>query len=296
MFFRIRFFRTFATLILALLCALNARAERVLQDETGRTVRLADHVSRVISLTPSLTDTVYALGASSQLVAITDFTSHPPQAAREKPSVGDILNPSIERIVSYHPDVVVAVSTLNSPETVKGLERVHVPVFLIDGRGLTGVYNSIVSMGKVLGREREAATLTAQLKNRQARIEQDAKNKPHPSVFLAVQLEPCITAGKGAFITELIGIAGAHSVTDDLKQDWLRVNLEAILPRKPQYILLLKSAAFTLKDMRALPGWRALEAVKAGRIIYADDRLQIPGPAAFDGLEDLARQISAAAK
>lgn len=269
-------------------------AERVLQDETGRTVRLPDRVNRAISLTPSLTDSVYALGASSQLVAITDFTSYPPQAAKEKPSIGDILNPSIERILSFHPDVVIAVSTLNSPETVKGLERVRIPVFLVQGRGLAGVYSSIASLGAVLGREKEAAMLTAKLKSRQARIEEEAKKGPHPTVFLALQLEPCITAGRGAFITELIGLTGARSVTADLKQDWMRVNLEAILPRNPQYILLLKSAPFSLKDMRALPGWSALAAVKAGHVIYADDRLQIPGPAAFDGLDDLAQQVRSA--
>jgi ABC-type Fe3+-hydroxamate transport system substrate-binding protein len=113
-------------------------------------------------------------------------------------------------------------------------------------------------------------------------------------VFLALQLDPCITAGKGAFMTELIGIAGARSVTADLPQDWLRVSLEAILPRKPDYILLMKSAPFDIKDMRARAGWNALAAVKLGRVMRADDRLQVPAPVAFDGLEDLAQQVQAA--
>jgi ABC-type Fe3+-hydroxamate transport system substrate-binding protein len=267
---------------------------RTLHDETGRTVVVADHVSRVISLAPSLTDTIYTLGASSQLAAITDYTQYPPQAAKEKPSIGDILKPSVEKIATFHPDLVFAISTFNSPETIRGLERLNIPVFLISGRGLEGLYSSISSIGHALGRDPEATALLANLKTREQKVRAIAAKGRHPSLFLALQLDPCITAGKGAFITELIGIAGARSVTADLPQDWLRVSLEAILPRKPDYILLMKSAPFGIDDMRARAGWSSLDAVKQGRVLHADDRLQVPGPVVFDGLEDLAQQIEAA--
>ncbi|HWR14377.1 MAG TPA: helical backbone metal receptor [Terriglobales bacterium] len=269
-------------------------AARTVKDETGRTVTVPDKVNRVVSLTPSVTDTIYALGGGPQLVAITDFTEYPPQAAREKPSIGDILHPSLERILSFHPDVVIAVSTLNSPETVRGLERMKIPVFLVHGRGLAGVYSAIASIGQVIGREREAAELTRKLKEREQRVRKLSEGKKKPSVFLSVQLEPCITAGSGAFITELIEAAGARSVTSDVKQDWLRISLESVIPRNPDYILIMKSAPFGLKEMRARAGWNALRAVREGHVMYADDRLQIPGPVAFDGLEDLAKNIEAA--
>jgi ABC-type Fe3+-hydroxamate transport system substrate-binding protein len=269
-------------------------ASRVLQDEEGRRVTLPDRVTRVISLTPSVTDTIYALGGATQLVAITDFTDYPPQAAREKPSIGDILRPSLERIFALHPDVVIAVSTLNSPDTISGLARIGIPVFLVHGRGLVGVYSSISSIGTVLGRSREAEELTRSLKAREQRVRAQAAGQKKVNVFLAVQLDPCITAGKGAFITELIEATGVKSVTDDIKQDWSRVSLEAILPRKPDFIIIMKSAQFGLKEMRERAGWRVLDAVRAGRLIRADDRLQIPGPVAFDGLEDLAQQLQTA--
>lgn len=271
-----------------------AHAARILQDESGRNVTLADHVSRVVCLTPSVTDTVYSLGAASLIVGITDYTEFPPQAASEKKSVGDILNPSLERIFALHPDVVIGVSTLNSPDTIKGLERVGIPVFLVSGRGLAGVYSSIASIGRALGRDKEAATLVERLKAREQKVRATAQGKLRPTVFLVVQLDPCITAGHGAFITELIEAAGARSVTDDLAQDWLRVSLEAIIPRNPEYIMLIKSSQITLKDMQSRAGWNALQAVQKGRLFVADDRLQTPSPVAFDGLEDLARQLQAA--
>jgi iron complex transport system substrate-binding protein len=267
---------------------------RTLQDETGRTLIVPDQVKRVISLAPSLTETIYALGASSQLAAITDYTQYPPQAAKEKPSIGDILKPSVEKISTLHPDLVFAIATFNSPETIRGLERIGIPVFLVNGRGVAGVYSSVASVGHALGRDKEAEALLASLKAREQNVRAMAAKSHHPSVFLALQLDPCITAGKGAFITELIGIAGARSVTADLSQDWLRVSLEAILPRKPDYILLLNSAPFGLDDMRSRAGWNSLDAVKFGRVLHADDRLQIPSPVAFDGLEDLAKQIQVA--
>ena len=82
-------------------------------------------------------------------------------------------------------------------------------------------------------------------------------------------------------------------MTDDLPQDWLQMNVEAILPRKPDYILLMKDGPVKLKDMQQRAGWSSLEAVRRGRVVVVDDRIQVPGPVAFDGLEDLARQIHA---
>jgi iron complex transport system substrate-binding protein len=282
------------TVAVWLALAASGLASRVVQDETGRYVTLPDKVNRIVCLTPSVTDTIYALGAAGQIAGITDYTAYPEQAAREKKSVGDILNPSLERIFAMHPDVVIGVSTLNSPETFKGLERIGVPVFLVHGRGLAGLYSSITSIGKAIGREADAGRLVEQLKARENKVRARAAVRRHPSVFFVVQLDPCITAGRGAFITELIEAAGAKSVTDDLAQDWQRISLEAIIPRRPEYIMVMKSAPIDWKDMQERVGWKSMDAVRAHRLIRLDDRLQSPSPAAFDGLEELARELEGA--
>jgi ABC-type Fe3+-hydroxamate transport system substrate-binding protein len=280
---------------LLLVCAaIPAWASRVVQDETGRDVKVPDRVQKVVSLTPSITNTIYSLGASSQLVAVTDYTQYPPEAAKQKPSIGDILHPSLERIAALKPDVVIAVATLNSPDTIKSLERIGIPVFLIDGRGLAGLYRSVESIGRVLGREKEATALAAELHAREQRIRAQARGASSPSVLLVLSINPCITAGHGAFISELIAAAGARSVTDDINQDWIRIGVESLLPRKPDYLLAMMDAPFGLKDLQSKPGWNQLEAVRKGRIIRVDDRLQVPGPVAFDGLEEFARQLRAA--
>ncbi len=114
-----------------------------------------------------------------------------------------------------------------------------------------------------------------------------------PSVFLVLSLDPCITAGRGAFITELIASAGARPITNDLPQDWLRVSLEAMISRKPDYVLVLNDSPFGLAELRQRAGWSSLDAVRLGHVIRVDDRLQFPSPAAFDALEDFARQVHA---
>jgi ABC-type Fe3+-hydroxamate transport system substrate-binding protein len=276
-----------------LILSLSASATRLVRDEMGRSVSVPDHAHRVICLTPSITDTVYAIGGGNEIAGITDYTRYPPQAARQKPSIGDLLRPSLEKIASLHPDLVIAVATLNSPETVQAIERIGIPVFLVTERGLAGLYSSISSIGLALGREREASALVERLRTRERRVRSQTQSGRGPSVFLALSLDPCITAGRGAFITELISVAGARSVTRDLAQDWLRVSLEAVLSRKPDYVLVLEDSPFGLKEMRQQAGWSSLDAVRLGHVLRVDDRLQFPSPVAFDALEGLARQIHA---
>ncbi len=284
-------FRRCLPLLLLLSC--SAWAVHMERDETGRSVAVPDHAHRVISLAPSITNTIYALGGQSDLVGITDYTVYPAQAAREKPSVGKVVNPSLEHIIALHPDLVLALPEFNGAETIAGLERLGIPVFLFSTGDIANIYRSVESVGRVMGREREASDLIAQLRAREAKVRAQAEGKPRPSVVLVLSIDPLITAGRNAFITQMITAAGARSVTDDLKQDWLQMNVEAILPRKPDYILLMKDGPVSLKDMQRSAGWQSLEAVQRGRVIVLDDRIQLPAPVAFDGLEDLAQQLHA---
>ena len=261
------------------------------RDDSGHTVAVPDHVHRIVALSPSLTDIVYALGAQQDLVGITDYTDYPPQAAREKPSVGAIVNPSLERIVALHPDVVLALPAFNGADTIAALQRVGIPVVLFNTANVNDIYRNIGSVGRVIGRENEATALIANLRVREDKVREQSRGLARPALLVVVAIDPLITAGRNAFITEMIMTAGGRSITEDIPQDWLQMNVEAVLPRKPDYIVLIQGGPVTLKAMQHQPGWSSLEAVQRGRVITADARIQIPGPSAFDGLEDLARQI-----
>jgi iron complex transport system substrate-binding protein len=268
-------------------------ADRIERDDAGRTVRVPDHVRRVVCLAPSVTNTVYALGAAAEIAGVTEYSFYPPEA-REKPSVGEIVHPSLEKIISLRHDLVIAVASLNDAETVLKLERAGVPVFLLNMSSLADLYRAVATIGKLLDRQNQATILVAQLRARESKVRAQWRNQQARSVFLVLSMDPCITAGRNAFLTELIAAAGGRSVTEDLPRDWLQVNLEAIIPKMPDYILLIKGSPFGLREMQRRAGWSSLEAVRNGRVVEVDDRIQYPAPVTFDALEDLASQLHTA--
>ncbi len=275
-------------ILLGNMCAWATRSER---DQTGRLVVIPDKIHRVITLSPSLTDTVYALGASSILVGITDFSIYPREAAHEKPSVGGIVNPSLEKIIALHPDVVLALPEFNGADTIAGLQRIGIPIVLFKTGNIENIYDTVETVGRVLGRQQDAAALIARMHSVEAKIRAQSAGKSRPSMLLVLEANPLITAGKNAFITQMIELAGGRLVTDDVRQDWLQMSLEAVLPRHPDYILLMKNGPVSLQDLQRTPGWNSLEAVRLRRVIVLDDRIQVPAPVAFEGLEDFAQQL-----
>jgi iron complex transport system substrate-binding protein len=100
-----------------------------------------------------------------------------------------------------------------------------------------------------------------------------------------------ITIGQGAFITEIIALAGGRSITDDLRQEWPHISMEAVVARAPHALLMLRGGHTTIESLKDRPGWNVLPAVRAGRVYYVDKRVDFPSPVAIDALEDLARQF-----
>lgn len=270
--------------------ALPCFASRTVKDELGRTVEAPDHPHRVVCLIPSVVDIVYSLGAGTDVVAISDFTKYPKEAL-EKPSIGLPLNPSMEAIIALHPDLVLGSGDLNTLEFAGHLERLGIPVFMVDPHGIEGIYASILSLGIVLDRETDAHNLVARLRTRMETVKARVAGKPKVRVFLAIWYDPVMTIGKGAFISELIEAAGGRSVTDDIAQEWPEVSLETVVSRQPDALLLVRGANITVDELKTRPGWEHLKAVQQGCVYYTDGRIQYPSPIAFDALEDLAKQF-----
>jgi iron complex transport system substrate-binding protein len=278
------------TIILLTSLAAPCFASRTLRDELGRAVEVPDHPHRVICLIPSVVDIVYSLGAGADVVAISDFTKYPKEAL-QKPSIGLPLSPSIEAIVALHPDLVLGSGDLNVLESTGSLQRLGIPVFMVDPHGIDGIYASILSLGKALNRETEANTLVARLHARVELVKARVTGKLKLRVLMAIWYDPVMTIGKKAFIGELIEAAGGRSVTDDIAQEWPEISLESIVSRQPDALLFIKGSTLTAEDLKTRPGWEHVKAVQLGRIYYVDDRIQYPSPVAFDALEDLAKQF-----
>jgi iron complex transport system substrate-binding protein len=267
-----------------------ARASRVVTDETGRTVTVPDHPHRVICLVPSVTDTVFALGSGDDVVAVSDYTNYPP-AALKKPSIGSLVKPSIETILSFHPDLVVGTNIPGSTETASQLKSVGVPVYLVDPQGLPGILRSVKSVGEALNRVPQAAALDASLSRRIAAVKARTAGKPAPGVLVPIWYDPIITVGKHAFISEIIEAAGARSVTDDLVPDWPQISLEAVIARAPEALLLIRGGKVSIDTLQKRPGWSSLPAIRKGKVYYVESGIQEPSPVAIDALEELAREF-----
>ena len=280
--------------LLIFFASLPSVASRTITDELGRSVTVPDHPHRLVCLIPSVVDDVYALGAGEDVVAVSDYTKYP-AAARLKPSVGLPMDPSMETVLSFHPDLVIGSGALSEIKGIDLLQQNGIPVFMVDPHGIAGIYRSIENLGKALNREDAVTTLIAKLRVKENAIHERVQGKPVVSIFMPIWYDPVITIGKHAFITELIGAAGGRSVTDDIAQEWPQVSLEAIVARAPEAILLVKGSnkgsKMSLKDLATRPGWDSLTAVKTGRVYYVDNRIDFPSPVAFDALEELAEQF-----
>jgi ABC-type Fe3+-hydroxamate transport system substrate-binding protein len=282
--------RLLSLLSLTAVLAIPCFASRTLTDEMGRAVVVPDHPHRVICLMPTVTDTVFALGAGDDVVAISDYTKYP-AAALSKPSVGDLIKPSIEMILSLHPDLVIGTQPKGPMEVTDQLERAGIPIFLVSPHGIAGIFHSVESIGTALNRIPQADTLVHSLQQRVDAVRARTKGLPAPSVFMPIWYDPITTIGKNAFITEVIEAAGGRSVTDDLSSEWPQISMEIVLERAPDALLLVRGGKTTLQVLQDRPGWSSMTAIKAHRAYYVDDRINFASPVAIDALEDLAKQF-----
>lgn len=197
---------------------------REVVDQTGRRVFIPDRPARLVSLAPSITETLFALGLGDQVVGDTDYCEYPPEA-RQKPHVGSILSPNLEKIVALRPDLVLGSPEANRRETADQLDRLAIPVYGVKAESVEGSLRSIEDLGRLLGREAAARALVESLRRRIAAVEQRAATRAHPKILFVVWYRPLTTAGPHSFIDDVFRRAGGTPVTAGLQGEWPRLSL-----------------------------------------------------------------------
>jgi iron complex transport system substrate-binding protein len=271
-----------------LLCACGdtpARSARgYVVDDLGREVSVADSVTRVISLLPAATQMIHALGSADKLVARIDDDLA--GEISSLPSIGLVLSPSIERILSLHPDLVIAWA--GAASVVERLEAAHVTVYAARIERLRDVGSSIRRIGRLLGRGTVADSLARQIDRDLESLRRVNMQKDRPSVLYVIQTDPLWSAGPNTFITDLIDAAGGANVFADLAAEWSHVSIEMLLARQPDVVIVPNARAATILGKQ--PGWMALNAVRSGKVFVADPAIfNQPGPQ----ITRAARQLSA---
>jgi iron complex transport system substrate-binding protein len=273
-----------------------ALASRTVTDELGRTVVIPDRPRRIVCLTPSLTETVYELGEGESVVGVSDYTTFP-EAARSKPSVGNLTHPAMEKIIALQPDLVLLEAHINRQETIHQLEALSVPAFVVDPQGLTGILKMVRSVGEATNHSEEAESLVKRLSEKRDAVAARVQGQARPKVLVVVWYEPVLTAGSKAFITDVIAAAGGESVTADIPQAWPQISMEEVVERSPDFLLLIKElhGGITLDLLKSRAGWERLAAVRDASVFYVDEKLELPCPSVFEALEELARTLHPAA-
>lgn len=285
--------RDWITFVAGLTLALTSEAAALsLRDMQGREIVLAAPPQRIVSLVPSATEMIYALGGEDRLVGRTDFCDYPP-AARAKPSVGGMVNPSLETLVALKPDLVIATNSGNREETFKLLARLGIPVYLVGADRIAEVKDVARRMGALTGRDDAIGPLLDRIDRRVAAVRDAVKTYGRPRVLYVLWPDPLIVPGRSALVTELIDIAGGDSITAADAEAYPRYSLEAAVAKSPDVIVLANHG--TKSGPIAIDRWKrltSLPAMKTGRIHSVEGNLMHRyGPRLLDGLDQLARAI-----
>lgn len=262
-------------------------------DEAGRTVRIPQPVRRIVSLAPSLTETVYALGLQDLLVGDTVYCDYPPDA-QKKTKVGGGINPSLEEIAALHPDLVLVTKGFNRLETVHALEILGIASYATDPHTVEEIIISSKKVADILGAPRAGASFAEEMKQQLDDLQQRLGALPPKRVLFVVWTQPLISVGKNTFIADALRRAGAVSIVES-EHDWPQVNLEEVARLQPEYLVFAAShseaAPREIEELASLPGWQLLDAVTNRRYAIISDAVNRPAPRIVTAIEELARQL-----
>jgi iron complex transport system substrate-binding protein len=291
------------TLLISLLAACAPQATEpaaqtglIFTDGLGREVTLNGPAQRIVSLAPSNTEILFAIGAGDQVIGRDQLSDFPEEAiaVTDVGSTFDDLN--TESIVSLEPDLVLA-AEINTPEQVKQLEDLGLTVYYLKNPlTLEEMYGNLEIVARLTGHTEEAAALIDSLKARVAAVDEKiAPLSARPGVFYELDgTDPAkpYTAGKGTFITQLIDRAGGYNIASEL-DGYPQLSLEQVVAADPAFIILGDARyGVTPESIAQRPGWENLSAVRNGNVFpFNDDLVSRPGPRLVDALEELAKLL-----
>ena len=264
---------------------------REVTDEAGRRVRLPQHIDRIVSLAPNLTEIVFAVGAGDRLVGDTEYCDYPAEAKRVA-KIGDTMHPSVERIIALKPQIVL-VSTASQLETfTKQLDQQQTAVYVTNPQSLDDIFRSIQTLGDLFGEHDRAAKLVADLRKRADAVAAATKQTKPVKVFYQLSGEPLYTIGRESYLTDLVRRAGGVSATADVPGAFPRYSDEAALAARPDAIILPTGGSMGTANATVASPLKNSPAVLSNRIYKInDDHLSRPGPRLIEGLEEMARAL-----
>ena len=275
----------------------RSASQIVVRDHLGHTVTLPRPARRIASLSPSNTETLFAVGCGDSVVLRDKVSNHPPEATR-LPSTNP-FNLSPEHVAGFSPDLVLLSHA--DASRVEALRRLGIPVAVFYPRTLEQVAASVEMMGKLCGAADRAGKLANTLRRQVAAVRKAVAGRPRPTVYIETDgtdpVKPW-TAGTDSFVSRMVEAAGGDNVLEGLKKPFVQINAEEILSRDPDVILVMAVAGNVLGRGRELltarTGWSSLKALKRQNGVVDSihpDLISRPGPRLVKGLKALARAL-----
>jgi ABC-type Fe3+-hydroxamate transport system substrate-binding protein len=247
---------------------------------------------RVVSLNPSLTATLLALGARDALVGIDEYSARQQPDLRELPRVGGLFNTSLESLVALEPDLVVLVPSAQQRDLRERLGDVGIEVLSLPNITLPELLASIELLGERVGREEAARQRVAKIRREWRRVEETTRDGPRQRAVLVIQRDPLYVVGAGSYLAAMLQAAGAENAAADFSEPYPRVSLEWLIAAAPQVIL--DSSDDPLPAAEFWGRWPSLPAVASGRVVAVPAALvTLPGPHPERALRSLAEALRA---
>ncbi len=267
-------------------------APRTFVDDLGRKVYLAKAPTRVISLAPSITEILYAIGLADQLVGVTPFCDYPPEA-RLKPKVG-YVRPNLESIVALQPDLILAPGEIMRADILGKLEHLKIPTFILQAKTVEDIFSHVQTLGRMLGRSAVADKTATTLRRRIMELTSRTEGLAKPRLLYVLNIDPLITVGPGSFIHQLIEMAGGTNVASAAQTSYPRLSMEAVIKEDPELNVFPSGEAEGIpeEEQQRWRRWKTLSAVKHERFYrISADLLNRPGPRIEQALEALTKII-----
>jgi iron complex transport system substrate-binding protein len=276
------------------LAALTARAEIVVTDDSGTTLRLKEPARRIISLAPHITETLFAAGAGAALVGAVEYSDFP-DAAKKLPRVGGYSKLDLEAIAALKPDLAVGWASGNSPAHIDKIRALGIPVYLVQPERIDDVAANLERYGDLAGTQAIAREAAASFRSRLAELRSRYEVRPQVRVFYQIWKQPLMTVGGGQVITDAIRLCGGENVFADLKPLAPKVTVEAVLAADPEIIVASGMGEARPEWVDDWRQWPSMTAVQRDNLFFIPpDLIQRHTPRLVEGAARLCTQIETA--
>ncbi len=252
---------------------------------------LAVQTPRIVSLTPSVTEILFALGAGNEVVGVSQYCDYPPEATR-LPQVGSFLTPNLEAIVALRPTLVIGIGLSSELREIRALREMGCSIMTIQDDSVAQIENSIRAIGDRIGRAQAAQTLLARLQAQIDKVTKRVAAAPRVRVLMLVGHEPLVAVGPGTFLDDLLRLAHSDNIADSTGQQWPKLSVEFVLAMRPDVILDGQMGSDPAAPARYWEQFPSIPAVRNHRVYgYPGDPTLHAGPRIGTTLEMLAAMI-----